>query len=152
MNKIAIFPGSFSPFTLGHKSVVDKALPLFQKIIISIGINESKNINFSIQQRENWIRSVYLDNPKIEVQTYKGLTVDHCKIIGAQYIIRGLRDSKDFEYEKKIAQTNKELNNNIETLFILTPPNLAHISSTIILEIIKNGGDTSKFLPKEVKL
>lgn len=152
MNKIAIFPGSFSPFTLGHKSVVDRALPLFEKIIIAIGINSNKNEYFSIKEREQWINEIYKNNSKIEVQFYEGLTVDLCEKIGANYILRGLRDSHDFKYEKNIAQTNKKLNDDIETIFIITPPEISHISSTIVRDIIKNGGDVSQFLPKEVDL
>lgn len=152
MNKTAIFPGSFSPFTLGHRSVVDRALPLFEKIIIAIGINSEKNEYFSIEEREQWIKEIYKNNSKIEVQFYEGLTVDLCEKVGANYILRGLRDSHDFKYEKNIAQTNKKLNDRIETIFIITPPEISHISSTIVRDIIKNGGDVSQFLPKEVDL
>ena len=152
MNKTAIFPGSFSPFTLGHKSVVDRALPLFDKIIIAIGINSKKNEYFSIKEREQWINEIYKNNSKIEVHYYEGLTVDFCEKIGANYILRGLRDSHDFKYEKNIAQTNKNLNDRIETIFIITPPEISHISSTIVRDIIKNGGDVSQFLPNEVDL
>ena len=152
MSKIVIFPGSFSPFTLGHQSIVDRALPLFDKIIISIGVNADKNEYFSIDEREQWIKSVYKNNPKIEVKRYEELTVDFCDKIGAKYILRGLRNSHDFKYEKNIAQTNKDLNPDIETIFIIGPAKFSHISSTIIRDIIKNGGDISKFIPKEIEL
>ena len=152
MSKIAIFPGSFSPFTLGHQSIVDRSLPLFDKIIISIGVNADKNEYFSIDEREQWIESVYKKNPKIEIKRYEELTVDFCDKIGAKYILRGLRNYHDFKYEKNIAQTNKDLNPNIETIFIIGPAKLSHISSTIIRDIIKNGGDVSQFLPKEIDL
>ena len=152
MSKIAIFPGSFSPFTLGHQSIVERALPLFDKIIISIGVNTDKNEYFSIDEREQWIESVYKNNQKVEVKRYEELTVDFCDKIGAKYILRGLRNSHDFKYEKNIAQTNKDLNPNIETIFIIGPAKLSHISSTIIRDIIKNGGDVSQFLPKEIDL
>ena len=152
MSKIAIFPGSFSPFTIGHKSIVDRALPLFDKIVISIGINSEKPQYFSIDKRMQWIKDVYNNNPKIDVKQYKGLTVDFCKKENANYILRGLRDSHDFKFEKNIAHMNKELNPNIETLFIITPPEISHISSSIIRDIIKNGGDVSKFIPKEINL
>ena len=152
MTKIAIFPGSFSPFTLGHQSIVDRALPLFDKIIISIGVNAEKSEYFSIEERERWIESVYKNNPKIEVKRYEELTVDFCDKIGAKYILRGLRNSHDFKYEKNIAQTNKDLNPDIETIFIIGPAKFSHISSTIIRDIIKNGGDVSQFLPKEIDL
>ena len=152
MTKIAIFPGSFSPFTVGHQSVVDRALPLFDKIIISIGINSEKNQYFSIEKRLKWIKDVYENNPKIEIKFFEGLTVDFCKKENANYILRGLRDSHDFKFEKGIAQMNKDLNNEIETIFIITPPEISHISSSIIRDIIKNGGDVSKFIPKEIDL
>ena len=152
MHRIAVFPGSFSPFTLGHKSVVDRSLPLFEKIIIAIGINPEKNEYFSIEEREKWIKDIYKDNNKIEVQFYEGLTVDFCKKVEAKYILRGLRDSHDFKYEKNIAQTNKNLNPKLETIFVITPPEISHISSTIMRDIIKNGGDVSQFLPKEIDL
>ena len=152
MSKIAIFPGSFSPFSVGHQSIVERALPLFDKIIIAIGINSEKNQYFSIEERLKWITAVYSKNQKIEVKRYEGLTVDFCKKEKANYILRGLRDSHDFKLEKNIAQMNKELNTNIETIFIITPPELSHISSSLIREIIKNGGDVKKFVPKEIDL
>ncbi len=152
MTKIAIFPGSFSPFTVGHQSVVNRALPLFDKIIISIGINSEKNQYFSIEERLQWIKDVYGNNPKIEIKFYEGLTVNFCKKENANYILRGLRDSHDFKFEKGIAQMNKELNKEVETIFIITPPEISHISSSIIRDIIKNGGDVSKFIPKEIDL
>ena len=152
MTKTAIFPGSFSPFTVGHQSVVDRALPLFDKIIISIGINSEKNQYFTIEERLQWIKDIYGNNPKIEIKFYEGLTVDFCKKENANYILRGLRDSHDFKFEKRIAQMNKDLNNEIETIFIITPPEISHISSSIIRDIIKNGGDVSKFIPKEIDL
>ena len=152
MTKIAIFPGSFSPFTVGHQSVVDRALPLFDKIIISIGINSEKNQYFSIEERLQWIKDVYGNNPKIEIKFFEGLTVDFCKKENANYILRGLRDSHDFKFEKGIAQMNKDLNKEVETIFIITPPEISHISSSIIRDIIKNGGDVSKFIPKEIDL
>ena len=152
MSKIAIFPGSFAPFSVGHQSIVDRALPLFDKIVIAIGINSDKNQYFSIEERLEWITAVYGKNPKIEVKRYEGLTVDFCKKEKANYILRGLRDSHDFKFEKNIAQMNKELNTSIETIFIITPPELSHISSSIIRDIIKNGGDVKKFVPKEIDL
>ena len=152
MTKIAIFPGSFSPFTVGHQSVVDRTLPLFDKIIISIGINSEKNQYFSIEERLQWIKDVYANNAKIEVKFYEGLTVDFCKKEDAKYILRGLRDSHDFKFEKGIAQMNKDLNKEVETIFIITPSEISHISSSIIRDIIKNGGDVSKFIPKEIDL
>lgn len=150
MTKIAVFPGSFSPFSIGHQSIIERAIPIFDKIIIAIGINSDKNQYFSIEERIKWINDVYSNNHKIEVKFYEGLTVDFCQKECAKYIIRGLRDSHDFKFEKNIAQMNKELNNDIETVFLITPPEISHISSTIIRDIIKNGGDVSKFIPNKL--
>ncbi len=153
MNKInncAIFPGSFDPFTVGHESVLRRALPLFDKIIIGIGDNNSKSAFLSIEKRKNIIEKVFVDNPKIEVQIYSGLTVDFCKIMNCKYILRGLRTSADFEFERAIGQTNKLLDNDIETVFILTLPEHTFISSSIVRDIIKNNGDLSAFLPKGI--
>ena len=152
MSKIAVFPGSFSPFSIGHQSVVEKALPLFDKIIISIGVNSKKNQYFSIQERMQWIESVYANNNKIEIKKYEGLTIDFCKKEGANFILRGLRDSHDFKFEKNIAQMNKDLDPSIETIFIITTPEVSHISSSLIRDIIKNGGDVSQFIPKEINI
>lgn len=152
MKRIAVFPGSFSPFTIGHQSVIDRAIPLFDKIIIAIGINPDKNQYFSIEERIQWIKKVYINNAIIEVKFYEGLTIDFCKKEGAKFILRGLRDSHDFKFEKNIAQMNTNLDNEIETIFLITPPEISHISSTIIRDIIKNGGDVSKFIPKEINL
>jgi|TARA_B110000116_G_scaffold222754_1_gene201678 pantetheine-phosphate adenylyltransferase len=152
MNKIAVFPGSFSPFSLGHKAVVDSALPLFDKIIIAVGNNPEKNQYFSIEERLKWINDVYKNIPNISVEQYEGLTVDFCKTVNANFIVRGLRDSHDFKFEKNIAQMNKKLNTEIETIFIITPADLSHISSTILRDIIKNGGDISTFIPKEISI
>ena len=152
MSKIALFPGSFSPFTIGHQSVIDRALPLFDKIIIAIGINSEKNQYFSIEERIQWIKDVYTKDPKITVKFYEGLTVDLCKKENANFILRGLRDSHDFKYEKNIAQMNHNLNHNIQTIFLITPPEISHISSSIIRDIIKNGGDVSEFIPKQINI
>jgi len=150
--KIAVFPGSFSPFTKGHESIVNRALPLFDEIIISIGINSSKNDYFSIQEKIQWIENVFANENKVKVMRYEGLTVDHCIAVSANYILRGLRDSHDFKYEKGIAQMNHSIQNNIETIFIITEPKYSHISSTLVRDIIKNGGDVSQFVPEQIKL
>ena len=152
MNKIAVFPGAFSPFSLGHKAVVDSALPLLDKEIIAVGNNPEKNQYFSIKKRLKWINDVYKNMPNISVEQYEGLTVDFCKTVNANFIVRGLRDSHNFKFEKNIAQMNKKLNAEIETIFIITPPDLSHISSTILRDIIKNGGDISTFIPKEISI
>ena len=147
MKKIAVFPGSFSPFTLGHKSIVERTLPLFDKLIIAIGINSNKTNNFDSEKNQKWIQSLFANETKIEVLAYEGLTVDFCKNQNSKYIVRGVRDEKDFEFEKKVAQNNKELNSEIETLLITTLPKYSHISSTIVRDIMKNKGDLSKLVP-----
>ena len=147
MKKIAVFPGSFSPFTLGHKSIVERTLPLFDKLIIAIGINSNKTNNFPTEKNQKWIQLLFSNETKIEVLTYDGLTVDFCKEQNSKYIVRGVRDEKDFEFEKKVAQNNKELNSEIETLLITTLPKHSHISSTIVRDIMKNKGDLSKLIP-----
>ena len=152
MAKIAVFPGSFSPFTIGHQSVITQTIPLFEKIIIAIGLNSEKEQYFSIEERLDWINKIYRHNKKIEIKRYEGLTVDFCKKENANYIIRGIRDSHDFKYEKNIAQMNKDLNQDIETIFVVSPPELSHISSSLIRDVIKNGGDVKKFIPKDMDL
>ena len=152
MVKTAVFPGSFSPFTIGHKSIVDRGLSIFDKIIIAIGINTEKNQYFSIEERMQWIKDIYGKDPKIEISRYTGLTVNFCKQEGANFILRGIRDSHDFKYEKNIAQMNNKIQDDIETIFLITPPEISHISSSIVRDIIKNGGDVSKFIPKEINL
>ena len=150
--KIALFPGSFDPITIGHESIIKRALPLFDEIIVAVGINSTKSSFFPIEKREAWIKKVFADESKIKVMNYTGLTVDLCKKTGANYILRGLRTSADFEFERTIAQMNKAMVNEIETIFILTTPELSAINSTIIRDIIKNGGDASRFVPKGVDL
>lgn len=150
--KIAVFPGSFSPFTLGHQYVINRALPLFDKIIIAVGSNSSKEYYFSEEQRIQWMEDIFKNETKVEIRKYDGLTVDFCKSINANFILRGLRNSKDFNYEKEIAQVNQTLNEAIETIFIITSSEYSHISSSLVREVAKNGGDISKFVPKGIKL
>ena len=152
MERIAIFPGSFDPLTKGHESIVKRAIPLFDKIIISVGINAGKNAMFDIEQRKSWIKNTFINYPTIEVTTYAGLTVDFCKRKNAHYILRGLRSNADFTYENGIAQMNKSLMTNIETIFLLTEPEFSHISSTIVRDIIRNNGKVEQFLPSAVTL
>ncbi len=152
MSNIAVFPGSFDPITRGHESVIRRALPLFDKLYIAIGENSEKNPLFPLEKRIRWIKHVFRTEPKIEVVTYKGLTVDFCRSVGAKFILRGLRTSADFEYERAIAQTNRFLNNGIETIFLLTTPEFTPINSTIVREVIKHGGDASKFVPDGINL
>tara|TARA_B100000900_G_scaffold194979_1_gene164937 strand:- start:1573 stop:2046 length:474 start_codon:yes stop_codon:yes gene_type:complete len=149
MNKIAVFPGSFDPFTIGHKEIVHKIFPIFDKIIIAVGENRDKKCFFSIDQRINWIKKIF-DKEKIFVKKYTGLTTNFCKKENANFIIRGIRDSNDFIYEKKIAHINKDLNSSIETLFILSSKENSHISSSFVKDVIKNKGNIKKFLPNEI--
>jgi pantetheine-phosphate adenylyltransferase len=152
MNKIAIFPGSFDPITVGHESIVHRTIDLFDKIIIAIGHNENKKAFFSLEDRISMINDVFHQDPRIEITHYNDLTVDLCKRVGAGYIIRGLRTSADFEYERAIAQVNKAMYSEIESIFILTMPEHTSINSTIVREILKYGGDVHKFLPVSVDL
>jgi pantetheine-phosphate adenylyltransferase len=152
MSTIAVFPGSFDPFTIGHESIVLRAAGLFDKIIIGVGHNDNKKTFFSWENRMQMIREVFPNHPKIEVTHYSDLTVDLCKRVGANYILRGLRTSADFEYERAIAQVNKAMLNEIETVFILTLPEHTAINSSIVREIIKYGGDASKFISSAIDL
>ncbi len=147
MERIAIFPGSFDPFTIGHESIVRRALPMFDKIVIMIGYNSDKNSFFKLEKRENWIKQVFENEPKVSVMSHKGLTVDFCKTVGANYILRGLRTSSDFEYERAIAQVNKKMHPQIETVFLLTMPEHTPVTSSIVRDIIRHGGDAGLFLP-----
>jgi len=146
--KIAIFPGSFDPLTLGHVDVVNRALPLFDEVIVAIGSNSQKNSLYTLEQRTKWIEQVFAHEPKVKVDHYDGLTINYCVTKNAHFIIRGIRSAADFEYEKTIAHLNQEMVADIETILILTSPNLSMVSSTIVREIIKGKGDVSKFVPK----
>ena len=152
MEKIAIFPGSFDPFTVGHESIVMRALPLFEKIIISIGHNINKEYYFPLEKREEWIKKVFKGNSRVEVKTYRGLTVDFCRKVNARYILRGLRTSSDFEYERAVGQINKAMYPEIETVFLLTMPQHTAINLTIVRDIIRYGGDASLFLPEDLNI
>lgn len=153
MNKrIAIFPGSFDPITKGHENILLRALPLFDEVIVSIGKNSSKQSYFSIEQREKWIKQVFGNEPKVRIETYTGLTIDFCKKMNAEYILRGLRTSADFEFEKAIAQNNKVMAPEIETIFILPVSELSAINSTIVRDIIRNGGNATPFVPAGIDL
>lgn len=144
--RIAVFPGSFNPFTIGHKAILEKALPLFDKIIIAIGYNSDKQTAISIEERKTAIQKIYNGNNKVVVTSYTTLTVDFCKEQGATFLIRGLRNESDFVYEQPIAQTNLQLAG-IETIFFVTPPEYSHISSSIVRELQSYGADVTKFLP-----
>ena len=149
--KKAVFPGSFDPITLGHLDIIRRALPLFDEIVIAIGVNAKKNYMFSLEQRMRFIQNAFFAEDKISVETYKGLTVDYCKQIQADFILRGLRNPADFEFEKAIAQTNRKLSG-IETVFLLTSAETSYISSSIVRDVMKNGGDASSLVPSSVTL
>jgi pantetheine-phosphate adenylyltransferase len=150
--RICLFPGTFDPVTLGHKDIIDRALPLFDKLIIGIGRNVLKQAMFSEEQRLEWIREIYRGNNKVEALAYDGLTVECCKSVGAKFILRGIRYVNDFEYEKAIADMNRSLDSNIETIFLTCLPQFTSVASTLVRDVIRHGGDASQFLPKEVKM
>lgn len=152
MNRIAVFPGSFDPLTKGHESLVIRSLPLFDKIVVAVGVNTLKQYFFSVEKRKEWISIVFAGYPQISVASYEGLTVDFCRTIGAQYILRGLRTSADFEFERGIGQVNKMIHPEIETVFMLSLPEHSSITSSIIRDLIRNGGDASQFVPEKVDL
>lgn len=147
--KIALFPGSFDPVTKAHVDILKRSLPLFDKVIIGIGLNSTKAAYLSLEKRKEMLRAVFANEPKVEVQTYEGLTVEFCKKINANYMIRGIRTVSDFEYEKAIAQMNHALAPDIESIFIVSKPGYSSISSTIVRDIMRNNGDVSQFIPKE---
>jgi pantetheine-phosphate adenylyltransferase len=148
----AVFPGSFDPITSGHVDLIERALPLFDEINIAVGVNSQKKSLFSLQQRKEWLELVFADYPQVSIGHFEGLTVHYCQQIGAQYLLRGLRNASDFDYEKTISQLNNIVGDNIETIFLISRPAYSHISSTIVREIIKGRGDASPFLPQEVAI
>lgn len=152
MEKVAIFPGSFDPITVGHESVVRRALTLFDRIIVAIGYNAEKKAFFDIDKRIAMIEKVFADEPRIEVISYEGLTVELCNRLKVNNILRGLRTSADFEFERAIAQTNKAMFPNIETVFLLTRPEHTSINSTIIRDILLHKGDPSGFIPASINI
>lgn len=149
--KIAVYPGSFDPITLGHESVIRRAMPLFDKIIVAIGQNNDKRNLFPIEKRIQWIKIIFKDEPKIEVQTYKGLTVNYCNEIGANFLLRGLRTSADFEFERSVGQINKKMGH-IDTIFILAEPEYTPLQSSIVRDIFIHGGDVSPFISNKIDL
>jgi pantetheine-phosphate adenylyltransferase len=149
--KRAIFPGSFDPITLGHYDIIKRGVTLFDEVIVAIGINSDKNYMFSLEERKKFIEDTFAYEPKIKVVTYKGLTVDFCKEVEAKFILRGLRNPADFEFEKAIAHTNRHLST-IETVFLLTAAKTSYIASSIVRDVIRNQGDYTKFVPESVRV
>lgn len=150
MQRICLFPGTFDPVTLGHIDIINRALPLFDKIYVGIGINSSKNPMFSAEQRMEWFNEIYQDEPKVAAVVYEGLTIQYCKEINAHFILRGIRFVSDFEYEKTIADANRTLDKSIETIFLTGEPKYTSVASTIVRDILRNGGNASPFLPQAV--
>lgn len=147
----AVFPGSFDPITLGHQDIIKRSIPLFDEIVIAIGVNADKKYMFSLEERKRFIEETFKDEAKVSVITYEGLTIDLCHQIKAEFILRGLRNPADFEFEKAIAHTNRALSN-IETVFLLTAAETSFISSSIVRDVIRNGGDYQKLVPEAVRL
>lgn len=152
MKKIAVFPGSFDPFTIGHEGIVIRGLSLFDEIIIAVGANALKKSYYPLGVRKEMIRRVFQNEPRIRVDHYEGLTVDYCRKNGASYLLRGLRTAADFEFERAIAQVNRALIPEVESIFLLTIPEHSPINSTIVRDIIRSGGDASRFVPAAINL
>ncbi len=150
--KIAVFPGSFDPITRGHESIVRRALPLFDKIIVAIGVNSDKSGYFPVEKRLEWLNETFGDLPQISVESYNGLTVDFCTKMDASYIIRGLRTSADFEFERGVAQVNLKLESDIETVFLLALPEYVMVTSSIVREVHKHGGNIEQFIPEQISI
>lgn len=148
--KIAVFPGSFDPITDGHVDLVNRAKFIFDKVVVAVGVNSQKKTLYTLDQRLEWINEVFSKDQNVEVGHFEGLTVNYCKTINSNYLLRGLRNASDFDYEKTISQLNSIIGDNIETVFLISKPEYSHISSTIVREIIKGKGDVSKFVPKAI--
>jgi pantetheine-phosphate adenylyltransferase len=152
MKKTAVFPGSFDPFTIGHEAIVKRALSLFDEIIIAVGANALKKSYYSLASRKEMISRVFKNEPRVKIDHYEGLTVDYCREHGAEYILRGLRSSADFEFERAIAQVNRAMAQDVESVFLLTVPEHTSVNSSIVRDIIRCGGDASKFVPASINL
>lgn len=150
MPRIALFPGTFDPITIGHLDIIHRALPLFDKLIIGIGRNVNKSAMFSEEKRMKWIQEIFRDNPNVGVAVYEGLTVECCRKVGANFIVRGIRYVNDFEYEKAIADMNRSLDSRIETVFLTCLPQFTSVASTLVRDVIRNGGNARQFLPDAV--
>ncbi|TCJ18995.1 pantetheine-phosphate adenylyltransferase [Flaviaesturariibacter flavus] len=148
--RIGFFPGTFDPVTLGHIDIVNRALPLFDKLYIGIGVNANKQPMFPAEQRREWFRGIFSGVPKVEAVVYEGLTVDCCKLVGANYIVRGIRYVSDFEYEKAIADMNRTIDGGIETIFLTCLPQYTSVASTLVRDVLRYGGDISRFVPEVV--
>jgi pantetheine-phosphate adenylyltransferase len=148
----ALFPGTFDPITVGHVNIIERAMNLFDEIVVGIGNNSSKATLFPLEKREQWIRDIFKAHTKVSVATYDGLTVDFCREIGANFVLRGLRNMADFDYEKNIAQMNKLVYNDAETVFLMCDPAYTPISSSVVRDLIRNNGNIEGFVPKEVIL
>lgn len=152
MEKIAVYPGSFDPITKGHEDIIKRALPLFDKIVVAIGVNSNKTYMFSLEERMQWIRQTFNFEDRVQVANYEGLTVNFCRKVNATFIIRGLRNAEDFQFESSIAQMNKELAPEVDTMFFVASPEYSAYSSTIVRDIKRNGGDVTKFIPTSIQL
>ncbi|MFZ6051598.1 pantetheine-phosphate adenylyltransferase [Halocola ammonii] len=152
MKRIAVFPGSFDPITKGHEDVVLRAKDLFDEIVVAVGQNSSKSSMFPLEKRTQWIEDTFKDYAHIRTETYTGLTIEYCKSIGAQFLLRGIRNTNDFNYEQSIAQMNRSLNRDVETILLFTAPELSAINSTIVRDIVKNNGDVAQFLPEGINV
>jgi pantetheine-phosphate adenylyltransferase len=150
MQRVCLFPGTFDPVTLGHVDIITRAIPLFDRIIVGIGINAAKTPMFSPEKRLQWISEIFKDQPVVEGAVYEGLTINFCQKVGARFILRGIRYVSDFEYEKTIADANRTMDPSIETIFLTGEPKFTSVASTIVRDIIRNGGDASPFLPLAV--
>ncbi|MCF8230820.1 MAG: pantetheine-phosphate adenylyltransferase [Bacteroidales bacterium] len=150
--KIAVFPGSFDPITIGHESIIRRALPLFDKIIVAIGENSEKKNLFCLEKRIEWLNKTFSGIDQIEVDSFQGLTVDYCRSVNARYILRGLRTSADFEFERSVGQVNKQMYNEVETIFMLTTPEQTAVNSSVVRDIFKHGGDIRPFIPSAIDI
>lgn len=152
MKKTAVFPGSFDPFTVGHEAIVRRALGIFDEVIIAVGDNAEKKSYFPLKTRKAIIEKTFKNEPRVKVDSYSGLTVDYCKSKGVGFLLRGLRTSADFEFERAIGQVNKSMAPDVETVFLLTAPEHSFINSTIVRDILKNGGDAAGFIPSVINI
>lgn len=150
MKKIALFPGTFDPITIGHLDIIQRALPLFDSLVIGIGRNANKMAMFSEEMRLEWVTEIYKNESRVTALIYEGLTIDCCKKVNANFIVRGIRYVNDFEYEKAIADMNRSLDHNIETVFLTCLPQYTSVASTLVRDVIRNGGNATQFLPEVV--